>query len=79
MIIRCKSCGIRFELQSKEIAFYTNQGWEIPKHCPSCRAKRRIEKSSCNYGLKEAFKNYTPCKKRINHVYYRPYIVGGFR
>lgn len=79
MIIRCKTCGIRFELTEAQIPFYSDRGWSIPKNCVNCREERRIERSSPYYGLTEAFSNYTPRKKRRQHVYYRPYIAGGFR
>lgn len=63
MIIRCKRCGIRFEFQEAEAAFYSSRGWPKPKTCLTCRAERRIEKASPYYGIEEAFSNYTPCKK----------------
>lgn len=79
MIIRCKRCGIRFELHDAEVAFYSDRGWPKPKNCLNCRAERRIEKASPYYGIEEAFSNYSPCKKRRQRVHYRPYIAGGFR
>ncbi len=79
MIIRCKTCGIRFEFQEAQAKSYSNRGRSNPKNCTNCRAERRVEKASPYYGIGEAFSNYTPCKKRRQHVHYRPYIVGGFR
>lgn len=77
--IFCKNCGREFTLTEKQIDYYLNQDWKIPKHCPSCRKESRQEKSSQYYGLYEAIANYIPCKKRRQRVHYHPHIVGGYR
>ncbi len=42
----CKDCGKPFILHEKEMDWYKNRGWELPKRCPECRKKRRKPKVS---------------------------------
>lgn len=37
----CKDCGEPFAMQSIEIEYYENKGWEQPKRCAECRKKKR--------------------------------------
>ena len=37
----CLECKQLFHFTASEQAFYAEQGYALPKHCPSCRAERR--------------------------------------
>lgn len=37
----CRQCGADFTIKPGELAFYTARELCLPKHCPTCRAKRR--------------------------------------
>jgi hypothetical protein len=43
----CKDCGQEFYLMINEVDFYQQKGFELPRRCPKCRAKRR-EKNESN-------------------------------
>ena len=79
--VLCKSCGCIFVLTEKQIKYYSDREWQLPKHCVMCRETKRQEreKEEIYYGLEEAFANYMPLKKRRQRVHYSPYIVGGMR
>jgi len=42
--ITCKSCRKVFVMDRKEIMWYSNMGYPLPKRCPECRKKRRKER-----------------------------------
>lgn len=37
----CKDCGTEFVIEAKEQEWYKEQGFELPKRCPSCRKARK--------------------------------------
>lgn len=39
--ITCVDCGAEFEMYPAEQKFYLGKGFEMPKTCPNCRAKKR--------------------------------------
>ena len=39
--LQCKECGQLFPFTYSERKFYLNKGLQIPKRCPTCRARRR--------------------------------------
>ena len=43
-IITCKQCHSQFYFTKKEQEFYKKKGFNIPKLCPSCRKKPRVNK-----------------------------------
>ena len=46
MIIHCVDCQTGFEFTEGEEKFYKEKGFEVPKRCPKCRARRKMEKMS---------------------------------
>jgi len=42
--ITCRSCGKVFAMNRREIIWYSNMGYPLPKRCPECREKRRKER-----------------------------------
>ena len=40
----CKACGAAFEWSAEEQAFFAKKGFDPPKRCPACRARRRRER-----------------------------------
>lgn len=39
--ITCVDCSKEFELTAKNIAWFEQQGFDLPKRCPDCRKKRK--------------------------------------
>ena len=39
--ITCIDCSCEFELTAKNIAWFEQQGFDLPKRCPDCRKKRK--------------------------------------
>lgn len=39
--LTCIDCSKEFELTAKNIAWFEQQGFELPKRCPDCRKKRK--------------------------------------
>lgn len=44
-----KGCGNKFYITESEQAFYKSKNFALPKRCPSCRKKRRLEKQREGY------------------------------
>lgn len=44
--VTCKACGKVFVMGRKEIQWYSNMGYPLPKRCPECRKKRKEMKES---------------------------------
>jgi CxxC-x17-CxxC domain-containing protein len=42
--LACKDCSADFEFGAEERAFFAKKGFDPPKRCPDCRAKRRKAK-----------------------------------
>jgi len=43
--IQCSDCGAAFMLSTSEQKFFDSEGFnKEPKRCPSCRAKRKMER-----------------------------------
>jgi len=42
--IKCKACGKVFVMGRREIMWYSNMGYPLPKRCPECRMKRKEAK-----------------------------------
>lgn len=42
--ITCASCGERFIFSKAEQEHFKQMGWCVPKHCPSCRKKLRMQR-----------------------------------
>lgn len=40
-IIKCKDCGKEFVVDDKELKWYADRGWDVPKRCKECRTKRK--------------------------------------
>jgi len=40
----CVLCGRNFTWAAGEQKFYKSKGFQVPTHCPSCRAQRRKAK-----------------------------------
>jgi len=43
--ITCKVCNKVFAMNRREIMWYSNMGYPLPKRCPECRKKRRKERA----------------------------------
>ena len=41
----CSQCGNHFAVTVEEAKWYEEKGFAIPKRCPSCRYKGRIERA----------------------------------
>lgn len=39
--VKCKTCGKVFAMDRREILWYSNMGYPLPKRCPDCRKKRK--------------------------------------
>jgi len=39
--ITCKDCGTVFVMGNKEVNWYSDRGYPLPKRCPECRKKRK--------------------------------------
>lgn len=39
--LKCKDCGEIFSIEPKQVQWFQNKGFEIPKRCEDCREKRR--------------------------------------
>ena len=37
----CISCGDDFHMEDGQAAWFRQKGWDLPKRCEACRAKRR--------------------------------------
>lgn len=44
-IKRCTECNKLFITEGKEMEWYDKKGLALPKRCPSCRAKRKVNKA----------------------------------
>ena len=42
----CVDCGKEFQMTAKNIAWFNQQGFILPKRCPECRKKRKAERSA---------------------------------
>lgn len=42
--ITCKVCNKVFTMNMKEVQWYSNMGFPLPKRCPDCRKKRKEAK-----------------------------------
>lgn len=42
--IKCKACGKVFVMGRREVRWYSNMGYPLPKRCPECRKKRKEAK-----------------------------------
>jgi hypothetical protein len=40
----CLECGQTFTVTARDRQFYAVRGWDLPKRCGACRAKRREHK-----------------------------------
>lgn len=40
-MVRCVDCGAEFEFTGREQQFYEEKGWNQPRRCKNCRAKRK--------------------------------------
>jgi hypothetical protein len=40
----CRRCGGEFLIEADEVTFFAMKHFELPRHCPPCRAQRRAEK-----------------------------------
>ena len=47
----CKICGAEFEFSLGEQVFYKDRGFDPPKRCPQCRAKKRREEKGKNESI----------------------------
>lgn len=41
VMVRCVDCGAEFEFTTREQLYYQDQGWDSPRRCKACRAKRK--------------------------------------
>lgn len=72
-ILSCKTCNKNYKLVPKEIQFYKNQHLEIPKNCPTCRAKelrklrnpRKLWPRQCAKCQKEIHSTFAPQRPEI--------------
>ncbi len=44
--LTCRDCGQQFVFTAGEQAFYQERGFSEPQRCPSCRSRRKAERSS---------------------------------
>ena len=42
--ITCKDCKKVFVMGRREVRWYSNRGYPLPKRCPDCRKKRKEAK-----------------------------------
>lgn len=42
--VKCKVCNKVFAMNRREIMWYSNMGYPLPKRCPECRKKRKEAK-----------------------------------
>lgn len=42
----CVDCKKEFFLTDRDLEFYKEKGWALPKRCKSCRDKRKKEENS---------------------------------
>jgi CxxC-x17-CxxC domain-containing protein len=47
--LTCRDCGQEFVFTAGEQAFYQERGFSEPQRCPSCRSRRKAERSSGGY------------------------------
>jgi len=40
--ITCKVCNKVFAMNRREILWYSNMGYPLPKRCPECRKKKGV-------------------------------------
>ena len=43
LMVKCVDCGAEFEFTTREQMFYQEKGWDAPRRCKTCRAKRHPE------------------------------------
>ncbi|HET8524904.1 MAG TPA: zinc-ribbon domain containing protein [Thermomicrobiales bacterium] len=48
--LTCRDCGQEFTFTAGEQAFYQERGFSEPQRCPACRAARKAQRSSNDYG-----------------------------
>jgi CxxC-x17-CxxC domain-containing protein len=48
--LTCRDCGQEFTFTAGEQAFYQERGFSEPQRCPACRAARKAQRSSSDYG-----------------------------
>ena len=48
---KCISCGQSFIITKGEAEYFRYKGYELPKRCPLCRAKRKNERNAANPGI----------------------------
>jgi hypothetical protein len=41
-----KDCRENFDITKGEVEFFTSKGYDLPKRCPKCRARRKAERNS---------------------------------
>ena len=41
----CKTCGRAFYLNERDQKFYAEMNYAMPKHCKTCRDRRKAEKA----------------------------------
>ena len=39
--ISCKTCGKVFAMNRREVMWYSNMGYPLPKRCQNCRKKKK--------------------------------------
>ena len=46
-LVKCieLTCGKEFELSDGEITFFKGKGFDLPRRCPICRNRRKMEKA----------------------------------
>lgn len=49
-ILTCRDCGKQFTFTAGEQEFYASRGFSEPTRCPDCRAVRKAERNSGNFG-----------------------------
>lgn len=47
--LTCRDCGMSFVFTAGEQAFYQERGFSEPQRCPTCRQKRKQQRSSEGY------------------------------
>lgn len=40
----CPDCGAAWGVCREEREWYLSKGWNLPKRCPDCRRRKRLEK-----------------------------------
>jgi hypothetical protein len=45
-LVECASCSATFTLEAREIEWFYERKFELPKRCPPCRKARRLQRES---------------------------------